>query len=184
MYFGFSVRSQKLDLIPMKHSKRRHMKQWFSYRATTKITSMPGNLFVMSHEKVCPQFFFNIKNKLSEIISEMSERERGKCWEFFLIPAVIKTLSLNTFSQILIWWVTCSCNIHSNKTLLVFYCHQHFKMIYNVLMTIFLMNSSTSFDRVPKDIWPSWCVYNWKRRIVLPRIDERCGQVTRRERSV
>lgn len=137
MYFGFSVRSQKLDLIPMKHSKRRHMKQWFSYRATTKITSMPGNLFVMSHEKVCPQFFFNIKNKLSEIISEMSERERGKCLEFFLIPAVIKTLSLNTFSQILIWWVTCSCNIHSNKTLLVFYCHQHVKMLYNVLMTIF-----------------------------------------------
>lgn len=84
--------------------------------------------------------FFNIKNKLSEIISEMSERERerGKCLEFFLIPAVIKTLSLNTFSQILIWWVTCSCNIHSNKTLLVFYCHQHFKMICNVLMTIFL----------------------------------------------
>lgn len=65
------------------------------------------------------------------------ERERGKCLEFFLIPAVIKTLSLNTFSQILIWWVTCSCNIHSNKTLLVFYCHQHFKMIYNVLMTVF-----------------------------------------------
>lgn len=27
------------------------------------------------------------------------ERERGKCLEFFLIPAVIKTLSLNTFSD-------------------------------------------------------------------------------------
>lgn len=123
--------------------------------------------------------FFNIKNKLSEIISEMSERERGKCLEFFLIPAVIKTLSLNTFSQILIWWVTCSCNIHSSILL-----PSTFQNDMQCTNDYFLMNSSTSFDRVPKDIWPSWCVYNWKRRIVLPRIDERCGQVTRRERSV
>lgn len=75
--------------------------------------------------------------KLSAKCQRERERER-EMLRIFLIPAVIKTLSLNTFSQILIWWVTCSCNIHSNKTLLVFYCHQHFKMIYNVLMTIFL----------------------------------------------
>lgn len=92
--------------------------------------------------------FLKIKNKFSEKLTEKWERERERLLRIFFIPAVIKTLSLNTIPQILIWWVKkSSCNIHSN--------YQNLHVLVTILCWIpllFLTEFQKIYDRLDVSI--------------------------------